>query len=146
LQKGLIGAGVVSGLVIVGLFVAGEAYDVATGCGSVDPTDPANYTSASIVNNTTSAVTVTDCQGSYCQAEIAGTRLLPDQRVDFRAGCHATGSDMTSWKLQRENGSTLGYIAVDTPRSMRAVVYDASSASPTRQTPTAMASGGASTR
>ncbi len=101
-------------------------------CGSVDPTDPSNYTSAIVVNDTRNPVTVSDCRGDYCGADPTPTRLLPGQRVPIQGACGVSGHDMTSWKLTRDDGSLIGYIAIATPQSRADVLYDVSAATPSR--------------
>src|SRR5215831_1693521 len=54
-------------IVVVGLLFAAEAYDSAHGCGSVDPTDPANFIAGRLVNDTASVVEVGDCVGDFCE-------------------------------------------------------------------------------
>jgi hypothetical protein len=131
-------------MTVFGLLVAAEAYDTSVGCGSVDPTDPANYTSASIFNDTSQPITVSDCHGPYCQMDLSGTQVLPQRQLGFNGVCGANGADMTSWRIQRNDGSTLGYIVVGTPRSRKGVVYDVSRASHNRLTPTSPSSAGSS--
>lgn len=45
-----VGVGTVG--LLVALLVGAEITDAVLGCGSVDPTDPANYTEAQILNDT----------------------------------------------------------------------------------------------
>lgn len=44
-----------------------------TGCGSIDPTDPQNYSVVNIPNDTTGPVVVDDCKGAYsmCRSQRA---------------------------------------------------------------------------
>jgi len=139
-----VGGGVTA--LVFGLLIASEVVDSITGCGSVDPTDPANYTNASIVNDTSRVVTIADCRGDYCQPDTSVVRLAPGERVAVTGACAATGKDMTSWKATREDGTVVGYIAIDTPRSRQGVVYDLSMPSPDRLTATTPAQVGAATR
>ncbi|CAM5440575.1 hypothetical protein LSHI6S_02842 [Leifsonia shinshuensis] len=39
-----------------------------SGCGSVDPTDPNNYSRVSLFNDTTGTVILDSCSGAYCLA------------------------------------------------------------------------------
>jgi hypothetical protein len=63
------GLGVVA--LIAAFLIGSEIAAVVTGCGSVDPTDPANYTTARIVNDTANSVVVDDCAGTYCSGLLA---------------------------------------------------------------------------
>jgi hypothetical protein len=118
-----------------GLLVAAQAYDTLTGCGSVDPTDPANYTVARIVNDTSAEVVVNDCAGAYCQPEDLLANLSPGRSLQVQGACGVTGTGMTSWRLSK-HGAVLGYVAIDTRRSRKGVVYQVSDLSPDRSTPT----------
>lgn len=121
---------------LFGLLVVAGAYDTAIGCGSVDPTDPTNYTSATIVNDTPAPVVVDACAGEYCEVPDAPATLAPGTGVGVHASCAATGDAMTSWRVHTTDGRLLGYVAVDTPRSEAGLVYLVSRASPDRRTPT----------
>jgi len=120
-------------LVVVGLFGADLA-DHSAGCGSVDPTDPANYSRVWIRNDTGSPVFVGDCEGGYCSSGF-GMNLAPQDRVAVDAACGASGRDMTSWAVVTESHPTR-YIAVDTPRKRDGLVFDVSKASASRTVPT----------
>lgn len=124
----------VGGLLIAvgGVLIAAEVVDSVTGCGSADPTDPADYASASIVNDTRVPVTVSDCRGDYCNPNSPRTRLLPGQHVTVHGACGVSGADMTSWRLTRDNGAFVGFIAIGTRRSRAGVVYDVSAATGSR--------------
>lgn len=122
--------------ILFGLLLLADAYDVATGCGSVDPTDPTNYTSATIVNDTPVPVVVDACAGAYCELPDAPARLAPGAGTRVHASCAASGDAMTSWRVGTADGRLLGYVAVDTPRSETGLVYLVSRASPDRRTPT----------
>ena len=69
------GVGVAIGFPVVlvvaffGLLLAAQIADDRAGCGSVDPTDAANYSTVSIVNDTTNVVVVTDCVGTECTSD-----------------------------------------------------------------------------
>lgn len=91
-HKVWLGAGIALGVTVIGLIAAAEAYDAAVGCGSVDPTDPANYTSASIFNDTSRPVTISDCDGQYCEHEFSGRQVLSQRQLPVRGACHATGT------------------------------------------------------
>jgi hypothetical protein len=105
------------------------------GCGSVDPTDPANYSTVRITNDTTSGVVVDRCQGTYCYHDLPRP-VAPGSSITVDAACDASGSQMTSWRVTRQDGKTLGFIAVDTPRKHDGLVYDVSHATPARDQPT----------
>lgn len=132
----LIGAPIAIGAVLVALLVSAQFYDSSVGCGSVDPTDPANYSSVTILNNTPEPVLVGDCPGAYCQTNVPPIRLSPGEGFADHAACGATGPAMTSWRVTRLNGSTIGFIAVDTPKSTSGLVFKVSNASRSRTSPT----------
>jgi hypothetical protein len=121
---------------LVGLLVAAEVYDQATGCGSVDPTDPNNYSDVTLLNDTGGTVVVDDCSGAYCDAYNLPVRLAPGQTYDDHAACASSGTDMTSWRVKTADGKLLGYFAVDTPRKRDGLVFPVSHASHDRRTPT----------
>jgi hypothetical protein len=121
-------------LVLLGALIAAEVADDRVGCGSVDPTDPANYSTVRILNDTSRAVVLDDCLGAYC-AEQDSILLEPRQRTSVDAACASSGPDMTSWRLTG-GGSLLGYIAVNTPRKHDGLVFVVSHASPNRSTAT----------
>ena len=114
-----------------GLMFAAEAVDLAVGCGSVDPTDPANYSTVSILNDTARSVVLDQCRGDYCDPDQGPLRLAPHERVRANAACASSGSDMTSWRVSGATG-LLGYIAVDTPRKHDGLIYRVSRAGPSR--------------
>lgn len=64
------------------------------GCGSVDPTNPANYSSVVIRNDTPRPVVVGDCRGAYCSEVDA--LLQPGRSIRVDAACGVAGGDMTS--------------------------------------------------
>lgn len=97
----------------------------------MDPTDPANYSSIRIVNDTGEPVVIDDCQGSYCQLDQPEV-LAPGQQITDHAACGATGSDMTSWRVRRPDGQLAGYIAVDSPKSQNQLIFRVSHASADR--------------
>ncbi|MDQ6782832.1 MAG: hypothetical protein M3063_05195 [Actinomycetota bacterium] len=116
--------------------MASEAYDAITGCGSVDPTDPANYTSARLVNNVGTEVVVDNCIGAYCYSSQELPEILSrGDSVEVQGSCGASGADMTSWRVSHA-GAVLGFVAIRTPRSRTGVVYLVSRLSPNRATPT----------
>ncbi len=132
----LVAIPVVAILALAGTLVAAEnAYERA-GCGSIDPTDEANYSRVTIVNDTAGSVVVDDCAGAECHAYRLPVRLSPGQRFADHAACAASGIDMTSWRLTGGDGTVLGYIAVDTPRSQDGLRFLVSQASADRVTPT----------
>jgi hypothetical protein len=115
--------------------ILAQIIDDAVGCGSIDPTDAANYSVVTIVDNTEHAVTRGCCQGTYCTIE--GPKFLQSgERTRAEAACAASGGDMTSWWITNEDGTLAGYIAVDTPRKHDGLVYRISAASPDRMTAT----------
>ena len=128
--------GILLVLGVIGLLVIAEAKDEAAGCGSIDPTDPANYSPVTIRNNTPSPVIVSDCAGGYCQSELLPAVVGPGMSFSDNAACGATGTDMTSWKLSTPARASLGFIAVDSPKSRMGLVFDVSRASSNRATPT----------
>lgn len=128
--------GVVAACGAVGLFVI-DAVDMDNGCGSIDPTDPANYSVVWIDNDTANLVSVGNCQGAYCSFP---AKLRPGQRVSVDAACGATGSQMTSYAITSD-GQPIGYIAVATPRKHDGLVFDVSNVSRSRSTPTPASQG-----
>jgi hypothetical protein len=118
---------------VLGLFTAlmiAQGNDDAAGCGSIDPTDPANYSTVVILNDTRTPAVVDDCQGAYCQPDQDRVRLAPGKRVQVNAAC-GTGGVMTSWRVSGPAG-VLGYVAVDTPRKHDGLVYPVSRAATDR--------------
>jgi hypothetical protein len=110
LKIGLVASGLVAlvvlglvGLAVAGLFAA-ESIDMASGCGSVDPTDPANYSEVTIVNDTAREVVVDACVGAYCHPDVLRATLAPGKTFSDEAACGATGAGMTSWRIRLPNG------------------------------------------
>lgn len=120
--------------VAVSLVIAGTIGS-ATGCGSVDPTDPANYSTATIINDTADSVDIGDCHGSYCGPRPSAT-IAPNDHAVLNGACGATGKQMTTWKLSHTDGRLIGYIDIDTPHSTRKLTFTVTNASPDRLTPT----------
>jgi hypothetical protein len=127
-------AGAMLALICAALFVAEFAL-VARGCGSVDPTDPDNYSVVTVVNDTVHTVTVDDCRGAYCNYPDV-RRLRPGDQTRVDGACGVTGADMTSWRVRAIGIAPIRYIAVDTPRKHDGVVYLVSRASLRRDVPT----------
>jgi hypothetical protein len=123
-------------IAIAGVLIGVQLHADALGCGSIDPTDPANYSTVTIVNDTPSPVVVGHCVGSYCRVDQLPARLAAGQRFTGNAACGVSGSDMTSWQLTGGDGRTLGFVAVDTPRKHDGLVFDVSRASRDRRTST----------
>jgi hypothetical protein len=124
---------------VVGFFGAVIGAQVAmdrAGCGSVDPTDPGNYSEVFISNDTPRLVVVDDCQGAYCRPDQGSMRLAPRQQVQVHAACAASGDAMTSWRVTGADGAILGYVAVDTPRKQDGLTYPISRVNPDRDTAT----------
>jgi hypothetical protein len=121
--------------VVIGSLIVAEVVAGAIGCGSVDPTDPSNYSTATIVNDTATAIRIGDCQGTYCGPQPSAT-LAPRQHTAINGACGVSGTDMTSWKVTGSDGRLLGYIAIDTPRSTHDLTFNISDASRDRTTPT----------
>jgi hypothetical protein len=132
----LVGVPVTLAAAVLGLLVVAEVADQITGCGSVDPTDEANYSTVAILNDTSSAVIIDGCPGDYCDMSQLPARVAPGQRFKGDAACSASGPDMTSWRVTNIGGKVLGYIAVDTPRDHDGLVFRVSHASHDRRTPT----------
>lgn len=118
------------------LLGAAESYYGRVGCGSVDPTDPNNYSMVTLLNDTPETVVVDDCPGTYCNADGLPVRLAPGRTYDDDAACASSGRDITSWRIPTDDGRVLGYIAVDTPRKHDGLVFPVSHASRDRRTPT----------
>jgi hypothetical protein len=131
----LLGVSVLIVGTLIGLVVVADVVSQVKGCGSVDPTDPANYSQITIVNDEASDVVVGDCRGAYCTPG-EGARLLPGHTYAGDAACGASGGDMTSWEVSTDRGTVLGFIAVDSPRKNDDLVFRVSRASHSRRTPT----------
>ena len=127
---------VVAVAAVLGLLFGASVLLDASGCGSIDPTDAANYSSVAVLNDTNSPVILDDCPGAYCHADELPVRIAPGQRFHDDAACGAAGSDMTSWRVRRTDGTVLGYVAVATPRKHDGLVFRVSRASQDRRTPT----------
>lgn len=131
-----IAVGVTLSVLVLGALLAAEIADEVAGCGSVDPTDPANYSAVSITNDTTRTVVVDDCVGDECQIADLPATLRPGETYDDHAACGVSGADMTSWRIRSAAGDLLGYVAVDTPRKTDGLTFRVSWASRDRRTPT----------
>jgi hypothetical protein len=123
------------GVTVVGSLIAAEVIGSATGCGSVDPTDPSNYSTAEVVNDTANSVIIGDCRGTYCGPQPSAT-LAPNEHAEVNGACGASGKHMTTWKITHPDGRPAGYIAIDTPRSTHDLTFDVTKASQDRLTPT----------
>jgi hypothetical protein len=121
------------GVALIGLLGWAQAKMDASGCGSVDPTDPMNYSAVFIRNDSNAPVVVDRCLGSYCDVDDIPVTLRPGQRTRVHAACGVSGPDMTSWRITNETHTLLGYIAVNTPRSTNNLVYPISAAQGSRE-------------
>jgi hypothetical protein len=136
-SRWLLIAAIVVPCVIVLALIATEALDMARGCGSIDPTDPANYSRVAIVNDSVEPVVVDQCTGTYCNPDDPLSRLDPGQALTVDAACAASGSDMTSWRLTAsDDGHLLGYIAVHTSAKQDGLRFRVSRASASRDVAT----------
>jgi hypothetical protein len=117
------------------LLIATFAYNARTGCGSIDPTDPANYSRITILNDQSASIVVDDCEGGDCTLSHP-VRLAPGQGYADNAACGMSDARMTSWQIRSSNETPLGYIAVDTPRKNDGLVFRVSNASRDRRTAT----------
>ena len=124
------GAAIPALLLVTGLFV--ESGDLVNGCGSIDPTDPANYSSVVINNDVDVPVVVGDCTGLYCDAEGPSTVLYPGRSIGVDAACAAYGPDATSYRISTVNGTLKGFIVMVSMRKHDGLVYEVSHASPLR--------------
>jgi len=125
--------------VVAGGFFALMAVDMAehvAGCGSVDLTDPNNYSEVAVVNDTPNPVFVGDCNGAYCEPSAAPARLDPGTHTTVRGACASAGKDMTSYRVTLGDGTEVGFIAIDTPRKHDGLTYLVTRASPDRVTAT----------
>jgi hypothetical protein len=122
---------------LAALLVVGEMYGAAVGCGSVDPTDPSNYSDVTMRNDTPGMVVVDECSGAYCVVDNLPIRLRPGQSYEAHAACGTSRDGMTSWEVKTAEGKVLGYIAVDTPRKADGLVFSVSHTSDSRTIPTA---------
>jgi hypothetical protein len=132
----VLGLLVSAAVVVAGVQIAVQMHDDALGCGSIDPTDPANYSEVTILNDTPAVVIVGECRGLYCPVDERPANLSPGRHFNGQAGCAVSRADMTSWQLTSNSGRVLGYVAVDTPRKHDGLVFDVSHASRDRRTPT----------
>ncbi|MDH6115357.1 hypothetical protein P3T36_007193 [Kitasatospora sp. MAP12-15] len=119
-------------MALMGLLFWADATMMDKGCGSVDPTDPMNYSAVSIRNDSTAPVVVDQCVGAYCDLETTSVTLQPSEQAPVHAACGVSGTDMTSWRITTDTGSPLGYIAVNTPRSTNDLVFPVSAAQSSR--------------
>jgi hypothetical protein len=117
------------------LLIVTFIYEANTGCGSIDPTDPANYSRVSILNDRSTDVVIDDCQGERCLLT-QPVLLNPGRSYRDDAACAMSGARMTSWRVTTSSGTPLGYIAVDTPRKNDDLTFRVSRASRDRNTPT----------
>lgn len=131
-----VGAPAVLAITLIGVVTAAQIRDAATGCGSVDPTDPTNYSTVSIVNDTQDDIILDHCVGGYCHNYELPTRVLPGGSFKDDAGCGETGAAMTSWEIKDRRGAVIGFIAVGSPRSVTGLVFHVRHASRNRSTPT----------
>lgn len=119
-----------------GGLVAGQISDGVAGCRSVDPNDPSNYSAVHVLNGTAESVILDGCEGSYCGPQSSVT-LGPGRQTVVDGACGASGSDMTSWRINGIEGRRLvGYIAIYTPRSTDNASYRVTRASVDRRVPT----------
>ena len=132
----LIGSPALALVVFFGALMAAQAADDRAGCGSVDPTDPENYSIVHIVNDTARPVVIDHCVSAECQIGRLPHRLAPGRRYTDDAACGVSDVDMTSWRVRTPDGTVLGYIAVNTPRKHDGLDFDVSHASRNRYTPT----------
>jgi hypothetical protein len=131
------GVAVSAGAALFALLLAADLVGQVTGCGSVDPTDPNNYSTLSIVNDTRGSVIVDHCSGAYCAPDDLPRRLSRGARyTGAHAACGVSGGDMTSWRVTTDRGKLLGFIAVDTPRRHEGLVFRVSRATSDPRTPT----------
>ena len=127
---GAAGVGLVVAL-FVALFIA-QAADDRAGCGSVDATDPANYSSDYILNDTGSAVLVDECRGDYCRPDQHAFTVAPGQRANVNAACAEPASSATPWRVTSDGHLLIGYITIVTPKKTDDLVFPASHARPRR--------------
>lgn len=130
-------AGLLLGIttMLVGGLLAAEVTDGIVGCGSVDPTAPANHSSIRIANTTSLPVIIDDRRGAYCQLTQPKV-LQPGQQFSDYAACGATGSEMTSWRVTSANRQLHGYTAARSPKSRNDLLDRVSHASAERFTAT----------
>ena len=128
-------------LIVGGLFGL-DLWLQHVGCGSVDPTDPGNYSTVSIRNDTPRPVTIGDCRGAYCYdtgrvGDNSGAPFLlrPGKATIVNAACGVSRSDATSWRLADVADNTIGFIAVNTPRKHDGLIYAVSRATTSRDRP-----------
>lgn len=116
------------------LLLAAETTDEITVCSSGDFTDPQNYSTVTLLNDTSATILVDDCPGDYCTPDQPVARLTPTAKVNVNAACRPSRKYSTSWRLTTTNGNTVGFIAVDTSRKHDGLVYPVSAATADRTT------------
>ena len=104
----------------------------ALGCGSVDPTDPDNYSTLEVLNDLPFSVRLQDCEGNYCGYHEPVGVLQPSQRQRLDFACNAMNAGMTSYRVVSLDGTGLGFIAVQTERKVSGLVFAVSAASKDR--------------
>ncbi len=105
---------------VVGLLSACDA--------TIDPTDPANFSSVAFVNDTGSPVFLFECtdrRGHGCFDESG--RLAPGERAEQRV---YWGAGLDPWQVRSTRGRIIGWVVVDTPRRESGAVYHVSDAEP----------------
>lgn len=127
---------VVAAGALVVAFLTTDIIGSTRGCGSIDPSDPMNYSAITILNDTHANVIIDDCRGSYCSGDTTTVALSPGKPLNVHAACGMSGAQMTSWRVSGADRKTLGYIAIQTKRKQDGLVYPVSAASRDRRTPT----------
>ena len=137
--KVAIGVAIAVGVALVGTVLVWalnlEANYSASGCGSIDPTDPLNYSNVTIVNDSNASVVLKDCLGGGCR-ENYPVLLRPHRSFSDIAECGQKGADMTAWTVTSTTGVVQGYVVVNSPKSQPGLTYNISQVSPNRLTPT----------
>ena len=93
-----------------------------------------DFPSVAIQNDTANPVLVADCRGAYCSVGAPPMRLVQGAKLTVDAVCGEAGPNMTSWRIENLDGSTRGFIAVDTPRKRDGLVYRVSQVTTSRAT------------
>ncbi|GHI10457.1 hypothetical protein Scel_87780 [Streptomyces cellostaticus] len=100
----------------------------------MDPTDPANFSSVTFVNDTDSPAVLFECgdsRGRDCH-DMSG-RLAPKERCEQRV---YWGAGPDPWQVRDARGRIIGWLVVSAPRRESGAVYDLGDAEPQPGKPT----------
>lgn len=88
---------------------------------TIDPTDPANFSSVAFVNDTGSPAVLFECDDSRGHGcfDMSG-RLAPGERSEQRV---YWGAGLALWQVRDLRGRVVGWVVVNTPRREAGAVY-----------------------